>query len=303
MIAAEHPIFWLSHADQRLGLLPTLGGGVAAWQLRRAPEWLDLWRPWAGSLDRYTLASMPMLPWCNRVSGGGFNHDGVFYPMQLNRAGEPYPIHGDGWLQPWQLSQTAENSCEMTLKSQAFDGNPYTYQATQRFVLLDGGMDQTLEVTHQGYKALPYGLGQHPWFPRSAQTRMTASVQGVWLSGNDPLPTGHSPHFPIGWDPRGGMKVVDTLVDNVYTGWSGHATIAWPEHQLALSMSVPDLVRRGENDGYCLLYLPPSGQAFCLEPMTHPVDAFHLPGKPGLQVLQAGESLKLHIEWRFKHLI
>ena len=33
---------WLTHADQRLGLLPALGGGVAAWQLARpGGGWLD----------------------------------------------------------------------------------------------------------------------------------------------------------------------------------------------------------------------------------------------------------------------
>ena len=300
-MSTEHSIHWLHHANQHLGLVPTLGGGVAAWQLDRPTGMLNLLRPWGGSTDRYTLASMPMLPWCNRISAGGFDHDGLHYPMKPNRVGEPYPIHGDGWLQPWQLKQPAKNTLEMTLESQAFDGNPYVYRALQRFVLLDGGMDQTLTITHQGAQSLPYGLGQHPWFPRSAETRLTASVQGVWLSGNDPLPTEHTTQFPPGWDPRTGMKVTDTLMDNVYTGWSGQATITWPEHQLTLTMEVPDTVRRAQNDGYCLVYLPPAGPAFCLEP-TNPVDAFHLPGRPGLHVLHTGETLTLHVEWRFKSL-
>jgi len=299
MTSPEHPIHWLQHAGQRLGLVPSLGGGVAAWQLDQPNGTLDLWRAWAGSTNRYTLASMPMLPWCNRISGGGFEHAGVFYPMRLNRAGEPYPIHGDGWLQPWQLQQTADNTLEMTLQSHAFDNNPYVYQALQRFVLLEGGMDQTLTVTHLGDQPMPYGLGQHPWLPRSAATRLSAPVQGVWLSGGDPLPTRHSHQFPPGWDPRAGMPVTDMLVDNVYTGWAGQATITWPEHALTLTMTVPKILELGQQDGYCLLYLPPTGAAFCLEPMTHPVDAFHLPGKPGLQVLQTGQNLSLQVQWRF----
>ena len=50
-----------------LGLVPTLGGGVAAWQLEREhDEMLDLWRPWDGrNPDRYSLASFAMLPWSN----------------------------------------------------------------------------------------------------------------------------------------------------------------------------------------------------------------------------------------------
>jgi aldose 1-epimerase len=302
MTTAEHPIYWLHHANQRLGLLPSLGGSVAAWQLDRSAGIHDLWRPWKGDIDRYTLASFPLVPWSNRISAGGFDQAGVHYPIQPNRAGEPYPIHGDGWLQPWNLRKTADNTVDMVLESQAVNGNPYAYHALQRFVLLEGGMDQTLTVTHQGTQPLPYGLGQHPFFLRSPMARLTTQVKGVWLSGADPLPTEHTTNFPSSWDPRGGMDVSGDMVDNVYTGWSGQARLVWPEHQLALTLTVPEIQSRGLNDGYCLLYRPPFGQAFCFEPVTHPIDAFHAPGQPGLRVLHAGESLTLHVEWRFAQI-
>ncbi len=299
MTTSTHPIYWLHHADQRLGLLPSLGGGVATWQLNRNNDKLDLWRPWAGSTDRYTLASFPLVPWSNRISAGGFEFDGVFYPMAPNRDGEPYPIHGDGWLQRWRLNQPQENTVEMWLDSQAFDGNPYVYSALQRFELFKGGMDQTLTVTHNGIQPLPYGLGQHPFFPRSADTRLTTSVQGVWLSGHDSLPAEHTAELPDGWDPRGGMNVNGSLIDNAYTGWSGQARIDWPDHQLALTIQVPDILARGQANGLCLLYRSPVISAFCFEPVTHPIDAFHLPGRPGLRVLRTGESLMLKVQWRF----
>jgi len=43
---------------------------------------------------------------------------------------------------------------------------------------------------------MPYGLGQHPFLPRSASTRLATQVQGVWLSASDPLPTQHTTEFP-----------------------------------------------------------------------------------------------------------
>lgn len=299
MMSLDHPIHWLHHANQHLGLVPSLGGGAAAWQIDHAGGKLDLWRPWAGSTDRYTLASFPLVPWSNRISAGGFEYDGVHYPMAANRVGEPYPIHGDGWLQPWTLHQPQDNTLEMTLESQGFDGNPYAYRALQRFVLIDGGMDQTLTVTHTGERPLPYGLGQHPFFPRPVGTRLTTQVQGVWLSRPDCLPTQHTAEFPESWDPRTGMDVNGSLVDNAYTGWSGEACISWPEYQLALMMREPNILNRGENDGLCLLYRSPVISAFCFEPVTHPIDAFHMPGLPGLKVLRTDESLTLQLEWRF----
>lgn len=303
MTSSAHPIIWLRYAGQRLGLVPRLGGGVAAWQLEREQGLLDLWRPWDGrNPDRYSLASFAMLPWSNRISGGGLEHDGQFHPMAPNHTGEPYPIHGDGWLQPWALTQPDQDTLLMALESHQFDGNPYDYHATQTFQLLEGGLDQTVRVTHLGETALPYGLGLHPWFLRSPQTRLQTNVRGVWLSGDDPLPTRHTAQFPPSWDLNAGLDVNGTLVDNAFTGWSGQAYIDWPEHQLRLDMRVPEIHHRGQHDGFCLLYRPPLGPAFCFEPVTHPIDAFHVPGQPGLRVLNKGESLTLTVEWRFRTL-
>lgn len=298
-----HPITWLEHAGQRLGLVPTLGGGVAAWQLDRPQGRLDLWRPWDGvNEDRYTLANFAMLPWSNRISGGGFEQAGHFYAMAPNRAGEPYPIHGDGWLQRWHIEQPAADTLAMHLESRHFDGNPYHYRATQSFTLVDGGLDQSLSVTHLGDEPLPYGLGLHPWFRRSAGMRLTAPVRGVWLCGDDPLPTQHTDRFPPSWDLNTGAPVLGSLIDNAFTGWSGEAAIDWPEESLRLAMRVPAVQASGLAEGYCLMYRPPQGPAFCFEPVSHPIDAFHMPGRPGLRVLAHGEVLELRVQWRVQVL-
>jgi aldose 1-epimerase len=303
MSAAAHSIHWLHHAGQRLGLVPTLGGSVAAWQRTAEQGALDLWRPWdQNNADLYTLASFPLVPWSNRISSGGFSHAGVTHPMRLNRAGEPYPIHGDGWLQAWEIRQPAADTLEMELESHHFDGNPHHYRALQRFVLREDGMDQLLQVTHLGPASLPYGLGQHPAFPRTPRAKLHAPVQGVWLSGADPMPTAYTEDFPPSWDPRAGMSVSGSLIDNAYTGWSGASHIDWPEHGLRLHMRVPAVEQRGKNDGYCLLYRPPQGPHFCFEPVTHPIDAFHADGQPGLRMLNTGETLGLQVEWRFEAL-
>jgi aldose 1-epimerase len=295
MSTPEHPIAWLERAGQRLGLLPTLGGSVAAWRLADGTE---LWRPWDGTPNLYKAASFAMLPWSNRISHGGFTHDGTFHPMKPNREGEPYPIHGDAWRQPWQLSQPAEDTLVMTLRSRRFDGSPYDYAATQTFRLVDGGLDQRVEVQHLGDAPLPYGLGVHPWFPRTPRTRLTAPVTGVWLSGKDPIPTGHTHDFPDTWNLAEGIDANGTLIDNGYTGWNGHARIDWPEHQLAVTLAMPELSDQPEH--YCLVYRPPVGPSFCFEPITHPIDAFHLPGTPGLKVLAKGESMSLDTQWRIE---
>jgi aldose 1-epimerase len=219
--------------------------------------------------------------------------------MRPNRKGEPYPIHGDGWLQPWRLSQPHHDTLVMTLVSHGFDGNPYDYEAVQTFRLVDGGLDQQLRVCHLGDTPLPYGLGVHPWFPRTAQTRITAPVQGLWLCGDDPLPLAHTTDFPAGWNLNEGAPANGPLIDNGYTGWGGEARIAWPELGLQVTARMPDFERDGGSaQHFCLVYRPPQGPAFCFEPITQPIDAFHLPGQPGLRVLGPGEQFSLNIQWR-----
>src|SRR5690349_9913501 len=110
----DHEIDWIEGFGQRVGLVPALGGGVAQWSCQHGGQTLHLWRPWDGrSEDRYTLASFAMLPWSNRISGGGFEHGGRWWPMAPNRPGEPYPIHGDGWLQPWTLQRPQTHVAEL----------------------------------------------------------------------------------------------------------------------------------------------------------------------------------------------
>ena len=165
--------------------------------------------------------------------------------------------------------------------------------------LVEGGLDQQVRVRHLGRASLPYGLGLHPWFVRTPATRITAPVQGVWLSGNDPLPTGHTADYPSGWNLNEGVDAHGTLIDNGYSGWGGTACIAWPESGLQLSVTMPDFARDGgAAQHYCLVYRPPHGAAFCFEPITQPIDAFHLPGMPGLRVLAQDEELSLRVQWR-----
>ena len=59
-------------------------------------------------------------------------------------------------------------------------------------------------MRHLGPDPLPYGLGVHPWFPRTPGTRLTAPVQGVWLCGDDPLPTAHTQRLSGGLEPERG---------------------------------------------------------------------------------------------------
>lgn len=279
-------------ATQRLQLAPEMGGSVTAWEWKMGEEWIPLFRPWDGaSADRYTLACFPLVPWSNRISQGGFEHDGRMYAIHANRTEEHYPIHGDGWLQAWQVSEHAQDRIKLTLESRGFDRSPYHYRSTQTFLLLPDGLQIDLTVTNTGQESLPFGLGLHPYFVRNDRTRLQFKSEGVWLSGDDPIPVEHATLFPPTWDYNMLSSLDGPMIDNCYTGWNGKALIDYPDRGLSLTMVMPDC------NGYTLLYRPPGRDYFCLEPITHPIDAFHMPGQPGLAYLAHGDSLALRAKF------
>ena len=223
-----------------------MGGSVATWALERtgfAP--FDLFRPWdcishADPLQ-IAFASYPLAPWSNRISHGGFSVDGKFHTIAPN-TDLPHPI----------------------------------------FKLVDGGMDQTLTVTHLGDMPLPYGLGQHPWLPRNELTTVHAQVTGVWLSHPDCLPKEHTSTCSPSWDLKAGISAAGSLIDNCFTGWDGIARVTWPDQMLQLTLQQTQLKSIGTAKvsaystapNYLVLFRKATGDHFCLEPFSHPIDAF-----------------------------
>ena len=50
-------------------------------------------------------ASFPLVPYVNRIRGGRFTFRGREVRLAPNMAGDPSPLHGQGWLAPWQVEQ------------------------------------------------------------------------------------------------------------------------------------------------------------------------------------------------------
>ena len=100
-----------------------------------------------------------------------------------------------------------------------------------------------------------------------------------------------------------GISAHGTLIDNAYTGWGGTARIEWPERGLQLTARMHGFAQDGgEAAHFCLIYRPPQGPAFCFEPITQPIDAFHQPGRPGLRTLAQGEVMVMTVQWRYQPL-
>lgn len=71
----------------------------------------------------------------------------------------------------------------------------------------------------------------------------------------------------------------DSWLNVGYSGWSGRAVIQLDVMRVTILAQTP-----------WLMLFRMSGEPFlCLDPQTHPVNAHHMQGQPGLQVLAQGE--------------
>jgi len=267
----------------RLTLAPELGGSIVNWTVRSTGQ------PLLRHSDTHALntglpgklACFPLAPWSNRVSAGGFDCPDGWLTLTPNSLTDPLPIHGSAWQQPWQVVAQSRNDAVLQLDSTT----PFAYRAWQRFHLNEGRLSIELHVTHLAERAAWHGLGLHPYLPRTPDTRLQAKAGHVWMCDASKLPTQLSA-VPADWDFQSLKALPNRLVDNGFCEWEGHCLIQQPDlgYELHCQATGSDVF---------LLYCPPGLDFFCIEPVSHPVDAHHLPGRPGLRLLEHGQTTEL----------
>ncbi|HWW07960.1 hypothetical protein [Collimonas sp.] len=180
----------------------------------------------------------------------------------------------------------ARNASAVTLRLNRRSGDPYSYTASMTYQLDGAAMLVTLQVRNTGTVTLPFGLGLHPWMPRSADVQLRAAAPHVWLSGEDYLPLRQGP-TPAQWDFARCQILPDHLVNHAFSGWDGHAEIWWPELRLCLTLDA--------EAQYYILYTPVGADYFCFEPVDHAINAHNLAGGPmlnGLTLLAPQQQLQ-----------
>lgn len=236
------------------------------------------------------LACYPLAPWSNRVGAGGFDCPDGWLALQPNTGHEAMPIHGSAWQQPWRIAAQSTNSATLELDSE----QPFPYHASLQINLVGGRLSLHLLVTHRGERPVWYGLGLHPYFPRSAHTQLQATAEQVWLCGTNKLST-ELVDLPEQWNFKKLAALPTTVVDNAFTPWTGTARIVEAEAGYQLEC-------QAEGANYYLLFCPEGQDFFCLEPVTHPINAHHLPGRPGLQLLEPGQSCQMGFHLHYQAL-
>jgi len=278
----------LKSGNLRLELSPSIGGAISAF------EWLDgdtsraILRESHRPLEKVLGAScFPLVPYVNRVRGGRFEFRGREVRMAPNMAGDPSPLHGQGWLSKWVVKQADERRAALSFSHDAAEW-PWSYEAGQEFEVDEYGLEATLTCRNTSSEPMPCGLGQHPYFPCGPQTQIDTKVVVAWTIDEKVLPVEKMPAEGR-YDLRGRLVCGQDL-DNGFGGWAGEARMSDPDWPFEVRLSSQDA-------HFFQIYSPTSGGIFVAEPVTHANAALNAPeaewGELGMRVLEPGEEMSL----------
>lgn len=277
-------IFNISNGRFTLGFCPEVGGVITHFGLlKETGQRIDLFRahPEGIPIDPLLSASFPLTPYSNRIGNCLLEFEGKKYYVGPPSGGEPHSNHGTGWHSAWELESITENEATLRVQVLKSEEQPYSYIAYQTFSLTDKGLIITMKIENIGEETMPFGMGHHPYFPRTDKTTLTANLPRVWLSENmlpDRLvdvPKRWQFADGISFDPKnfeaihGGNGTA--LIDHCFEWEDGIAEIYWPESETRLRISAdPSLFR------HFIVYAPSDGNFFCAEAVTNATDGFNL---------------------------
>jgi aldose 1-epimerase len=289
----------LRAGDLALDLVPEVGGGIACFRmgvidLMRSSSPADL-----AARNPRQLASFPLFPYSNRVVNGRFIFNSQIYPLALNSAPHPHTLHGNAWQRPWKVEVARPTYAHLVIDHDpARDGAeawPFAYRAAQVFRMEANLLELTLTLRNQDTRPMPAGFGLHPYFPRTPDVRLTASMNGVWRNTPEMLPTERT-SIPPEWDFSKGRLISEVTVDNCFTGWDGKALIEWPARHRGLLIEATPEFRN------LVVFVPPGQGFFCVEPVSNVNDGFNKLARgesdTGVAVLQPGETLAGTVRFR-----
>ncbi len=267
---------------------PSAGGAIA----RLAIDGIDLLRPMSvtdqASGRGNNSAAYPLVPYSNRIKDGHLVFEGETFQLKRNWATVNHPMHGDGWWHPWDVVRADAHSAEIAYRHErdgAAGGWPFRYVARQSYRLEADRLVVTMSLENLEDRAVPAGIGLHPYFVREADSELQTDTQWMWKGDAEVLPVERIATPPEA-DFSRSRNVNETHLDNGFDGWQRHATIRWPSRKLRVDLEA------SATFGHAVIYVPSQRPYFCVEPVSH------ANGQVGRTHLDAGATLSGDITFK-----
>lgn len=269
----------------RVRVQPRLGGSLAECVFRDQPILAPVREPnpWPGA----ELCYYPLVPFANRIESSRFSFDGRAIRLAPNVRDYPHALHGQGWQAEWRVVDAAATACAIAFDHEASARWPWDYGVAQTFALRAEELVVTLALRNRSATRMPAGLGFHPYFPRPQSARLTMAATALW-SGNAAEFPRRFDRVPPALDFARARPIRDACgLDRCYSGWQRRAEIVWPDARYRVSIAADEPL------AHVMLYVPRGRDIFCVEPVSHAVDALNFASRDphGVIALAPGQEM------------
>ena len=292
-------------ADDEAGncieLVPGFGCCVLQITLQDEPILDGYSSPEEMNINRW-IKNLLLFPFPNRLKQGEYQWEGQSYCFPINDGQTGNALHGFGMDKPMKVEEVKLEKEEASLKaSYTYDGHlsaypfPFLFEVTFR-ISNTRVVDIKLQVSNTGGKALPFGMGWHPYFSLSDKVEDASllltecDMVGV---GQNMIPTGKlyefssfASHRPIGAE----------VLDNCFRLRQQDGNFALELQGTRGRLRYWQEAGAGKF-GYIQLFTPPHRQSLAIEPMSCNIDAFN--NGEGLIRLEPGESAAASFGFQF----
>lgn len=229
-----------------------------------------------------------MAPFANRIADGRFDFGGQVWQTPVNRPEEGMAIHGHARDRAWQVHRHQADRAVLGLSVDDPD-LPWQFEISQTVTLSPEGVTVALGLTNRGPRAMPFGMGLHPWFPKPAGARLSFASTGSHFRDARGLPLPETRMQP-GFDPDHPLPLPEfPWFDGCFSGWTPpEARIDWPGQGVSLHLRASGALR------HLHVYVPDDRAVFCAEPVSHLPDAVNRPGLgagAAMTLLAPGDSM------------
>jgi aldose 1-epimerase len=312
----DDSVFILSNDVNRLEVWPALGFNAYRWQvagqelLYRNPQFFTERRP--------TRSGVPILfPFPNRIRAGRFTWEGKNYELPVGDPAKKNAIHGFAVNRPWRVVDQGADATSAWLTGE-FQGSldapeplplwPADYRLRITYRVFDHILRVEAVADNPDTKALPFGLGYHPYFQLASlggeQAIATVAANKLWEL-HENLPTGKIVDIDESRDLRHGRTLTGMQLDDVMTDIYSIAydqedrlglvgVVQHPSGERMLTLWTSGDFRE------LVLFTPPHREALCIEPYTCTTDAVNLSNlESGWRSLAPGEqwhgTIEMHL--------
>ena len=283
----------LAAGDAVLRVAPTIGGAITEFTWRGLPVLRPTPQDAVAAGEVRACACYPLVPYSNRIRDAKLRFDGRTYALARNFGSHPHAIHGVGWQRAWDVATQTSDSVQLVLRHDGAADSaawPWSFEARHTLTLStreDGAptLCATLSIASLADAAFPFGLGWHPFFPKTEATRLRFDARGVWRNDDTQLPVALET-LGAGTDFSVERSLRDVVLDNVFTGWTGHARLAQRDMTVAVDAD--------SACGCLVVYAPEARDFVAVEPVSHETDAFNRAvdgaANTGMRALRPGAS-------------